>query len=377
MKSITRFILLIATAIMLHSCSKAEYTDAIPNNSTALIAVNAIHFASDKSPFASLLTPFMEKDTKQLKGIDLTKDIYLFAAADGNLGLCAPVADNSSLEDFTTRLETIGVLNNHKEIDGNNFYTFKDQWVMGNSDNCLLIMGPVTGADAQNTLMRRMTRLLDRDDDETIKDSPLWDNLSELNGKIRMVAQASALPEQLALIVTLGAPKGTDASDILLKADMEYDKGTLVLNGKATSYNQNVEQSMAKSLTTYRPITIDWRKVMNNSTLVGIFMNVKGSDIMPLIQQNKSLNSMLMGTESYDRIRSNNGNMAIMLSPDRKGSSDNKYNVSVNTSMPDTGKGNDRMIVAVNIKSLTEPIAESIKPFLGNINTIIYNLKVE
>lgn len=377
MKSITRFIILIATAIVLHSCSKAEYTDAIPNNSTALIAVNATHFASDKSPFASLLTPFMDKNAKQLKGIDLTKNIYLFAAADGNLGLCAPVADNSSLEDFTTRLETIGVLNNHKEIDGNNFYTFKDQWVVGNSDNCLLIMGPVTGADAQNTLMRRMARLLNRDDDETIKNSPLWDNLCELKGKIRMVAQASALPEQLALIVTLGAPKGTDASDILLKADMEYDKGTLVLNGKATSYNQNVEQSMDKSLTTYRPITIDWRKVMNDSTLVGIFMNVKGSDVMPLIQQNKSLNSMLMGTESYDKIRNNDGNMAIMLAPNGKGDSDDKYKVSVKTSMPDTRKGNDRMIVAVNIKSLTEPIAESVKPFLGNINTIIYNLKVE
>lgn len=377
MKNITRFILLITTTIVLHSCSKAEYTDAIPNNSTALIAVNATDFASDKSPFASLLTPFIDKDAKQLKGIDLTKDIYLFAAADGNLGLCAPIADNSSLEDFTSRLETIGVLNNPKEIDGNNFYTLKDQWVIGNSGNCLLIMGPVTGADAQNTLMRRMARLLDREDDETIKDSPLWENLSELKGKIRMVAQASALPEQLALIVTLGAPKGTDASDILLKADMEYDNGTLVLNGKATSYNQNVEQSMVKSLTTYRPITIDWHKAMNDSTLVGIFMNVKGSDIMPLIQQNKSLNSMLMGTESYDKIKNNDGNMAIMLAPNGKGDSDDKYKVSVKTSMPDTGKGNDRMIVAVNIKSLTEPIAESVKPFLGNINTIIYNLKVE
>lgn len=377
MKNITSFVILIALAIALHSCSNAEYTNAIPNNSTALIAVNATDFASDKSPFASLLTPFMDKDAKQLKGIDLTKDIYLFTAADGNLGLCAPVADNSSLADFTSRLETIGVLNNSKELDDNSFYTFKDQWVLGYSDNCLLIMGPVTGADAQTTLMHRMSKLLDRDGDESIKDSPLWSNLSELKGKIRMVAQASALPEQLALIVTLGAPKGTDASDILLKADMEYDDGTLVLNGKTSSYNQNVEQSVEKSLTTYRPITIDWRKAMTDSTLVGIFMNVKGSDIMPLIQQNKALNSMLMGTESYDKIRNNDGNMAIVLSPNGKGNGDDKYKVSVNTSMPDTGKGNDRMVVAVNIKSLTEPIAESVKPFLGNINTIIYNLKVE
>lgn len=378
MKAVYNFFYVFVLAILLHSCSSKEYTDAIPNNSTALIAVNATDISSENSPFASIMAPFIDKEAKQLKGINLTENIYLFAAADGNLGVCAPVTDGNSLEDFASRLETIGLLKKPKEQDGNKFYIFKDQWVLGYNDKCLLIMGPVTGSDAQATLMRRMSKLFDKDEEESIKNSILWQNLEELKGNIRMVAQASALPEQMALILTLGAPKGTDASDIILKANMEYKDGTLSLIGNTRSYNTNVEQSLERSTSTYRPLTIDWRKAMNDSTLVGIFMNVKGDDIMPIIQQNKTLNSMLMGTASYEKIKKCDGDIAIRLSPDNEKDGDSdKYKVDVNTTLPKDKKSSDRMVVAINIKALTEPIAESVKPFLGNINTIIYNLKVE
>lgn len=376
MKNITRLLLFITITITLCSCNESEYTDAIPSNSTALIAVNAADFAGKDSPFASLLTPFVDNEAKQLKGIDLTKDIYLFSAADGNIGLCAPIKDYSSFDDFTSRLETIGVLENKKEQNDNIFYTFKKQWIMGYNDNSLLVMGPITGYDAETRLIRRMSKLLSNDN-KNIEGTILWQHLNKMKGNIRMVAEAAALPEQLSVIVMLGCPKGTDATDVLLEANMEYKNGTLVLKGNTSSYNQNVEQSLQRLKTSYKPITVDWRKYMNDSILIGVFMNVKGEELTPYIQQNKSLSSALMGTEAFNKIKENDGNMAITFTQERKSDKADNYKVKVTTPTAENINGTDKMIVAVNIKALTAPIAEGIKPFIGNINTIIYNLKVE
>lgn len=371
------YILLLIASIILSSCSKHDYTNAIPSNSTAIIAINAADFTSEKSPFASLLVPFVDNDTKQLKGVDLTRDIFLFSSGDGNLGVCAPIADDDNLADFVSRLENIGVLKNAKELDGKQFYTFKDQWVMGYNDGCLLIMGPVTGAEAEAKLIRRMTRLMDKDDDESVKNSTIWQHLEEQKSNIRMVAQASALPEQLALIVTLGAPKGTDADDVLLEAALEYDNGILALVGKTCSYNQNIAQSMRQSQSVYRPITTDWQRNMTDSIVAGVFMNVKGTDIMPYIQRNKSLNSMLMGSDAYEKIRNNDGNISITMTPKKGGKDNEAYDVRVTYPTPSQQKGNEKLVVAVNVNALAGSMAQSIAPFLGKIKTIVYKLKVE
>lgn len=373
----TFYILLLLVSIILSSCSKHDYTNAIPSNSTAIIAINAADFTSEKSPFASLLVPFVDNDTKQLKGVDLTRDIFLFSSGDGNLGACAPIADDDNLADFVSRLENIGVLKNAKEQDGKQFYTFKDQWVMGYDDGCLLIMGPVTGADAEARLIRRMTKLMDRDDDESVKNSTIWQHLEEQKNNIRMVAQASALPEQLAVIVALGAPKGTDPDDVLLEAALEYDNGVLALAGKTCSYNQNIAQSMKQSQSVYRPITTDWQQNMTDSIVAGVFMNVKGTDIMPYIQRNKSLNSMLMGSNAYEKIRNNDGNISITMTPKKGGKDNESYDVSVTYPTPSQQKGNEKLVVAVNVNALAGPMAQSIAPFLGKIKTIVYKLKVE
>lgn len=371
------YILLLIASIILSSCSKHDYTNAIPSNSTAIIAINAADFTSEKSPFASLLAPFVDKDTKQLKGVDLTRDIFLFSSSDGNLGACAPIVDDDNLADFVSRLENIGVLKNAKEQDGKQFYTFKDQWVMGYDDGCLLIMGPVTGAEAEAKLIRRMTKLMDRDDETSVKNSTIWQHLEEQKSNIRMVAQASALPEQLALIVTLGAPKGTDPDDVLLEAALEYNNGVLALNGRTCSYNQNIAQSMKQSQTVYRPITIDWQNSMTDSIVAGVFMNVKGTDIMPYIQHNKSLNSMLMSSDAYEKIRTNDGNISITMKPKKGGKDEESYNVSVTSPTPSLQKGNEKLVVAVNVNTLAGPMAQSIAPFLGKIKMIVYKLKVE
>lgn len=362
----------------LTSCSKQDYTNSIPANSTALIAVNAADFVGEQSPFSSLLLPFVDSNKKELKGIDLTKDIYLFAAGDGQLGLCAPVSDNYELHDFMKRLENLGVIMNHTEKDDKNFYTFNNQWIIGYNDYTMLIMGPVTGADAETRLTRRLEKLMDKDEGQSIKNTMLWEHLEERNSHIRMVAQASTLPEQMAATVTLGAPKGTDPADVLLEADMEYNDGTLLLTGNTCSYNPNIKQSMKKAQALYRPITVDWQKLMADTTLIGVFMNVDGKRLIPQLQDNRALGTMLMGTEAYDQIRTTNGNLAILLSPSKEMEENSSvFSAKVLNLPDDKSRKGERLVVAVNIEALNGTIAQTITPLLGKVKRIIYNMNAE
>lgn len=362
----------------LTSCSKQDYTNSIPANSTALIAVNAADFVGEQSPFSSLLMPFVDNDKKELKGIDLTKDIYLFAAGDGQLGLCAPISNDNELHDFMKRLYNLGVITNHTEKDNKNFYTFNNQWVIGYNDNTMLIMGPVTGADAEMRLARRLEKLMDKDEAQSIKNTMLWQHLEEKNSHIRMVAQASTLPEQMAATVTIGAPKGTDPADVLLEADMEYNDGTLMLTGNTCSYNPNIKQSMKKAQALYRPITIDWQKMMTDTTLIGVFMNVDGKRLIPQLQNNRTLGTMLMGTEAYDQIRNTDGNLAILLSPNKETEENSSVFTAQIHNLPNekNDKG-ERLVVAVNMEALNGTIAQTITPLLGKVKRIIYNLNAE
>lgn len=372
------FILLTATVLTLASCSKKEYTEAIPANSTALIAIGAADFVSEHSPFGSLLLPFVDNEKKELKGVDLTKDIYIFAAGDGSFGLCAPLCDSYDFDNFMKSLERLGVMKNHTESDDIDFYICNEQWVVGHNDNTLLITGPVTGADAEARTIRRMTRQMNDNDTEDIRTTMLWQHLEERKSPIRMVAQANALPEQVIATVLLGAPQGTDAADVLLEADMKYNEGALILSGTTCSFNPNIKQTLKKSHGMYRPLTVDWERVMGDTTLVGIFMNVDGKEFTPHLQQNKALNAMLMSTNAYDRITGNNGDIAILLTPKTESQADGDiFSTRVLNLPPGKNHSNEKLVVAINLEAIKEHVPQMSVPFVGKIKKVIYNMEGE
>lgn len=371
-------LILFALITIVTSCGKHDYINAIPANSTAIISANATDITEEQSPFASLLTMLFDNNVQYIKGIDVTKEIYLFAAGDGNIGVCAPIADNDDFNEFVTGLINLGILKNHKELDNKEFYTLKNQWVLGYDNSTLLIIGPVTGAEAESHLRRRMSRLMEKDDNESIKNSMLWQHLQEQKGDTRMVALASSLPEQIALAATLGAPKGTSADDVLLEAELTYKDGVLQLLGTTCSYNPNIKQALKETQALYRPITADWQKFTGDTTAIGIFVNVDGEKFIPCLQRNKALNTMLMGTDSYDIIRNSNGNIGIFTDFKQQKDGESTFSARVQKLPDDENKqGKDKLIVVVNIEALSTPMKQVIAPCIGNIKKIIYNMRVE
>lgn len=299
---------------LLTSCSGSDYLNSIPGESTALISMD-VNKMSGINNQTLLKAMFHVSDLSDC-GLDLTSKIYFFESADGNLGLCVKVSDEDDLNDLFTNLAKQGVCQQTKERRGFHFTVLKDSWVIGFSDKAMLVMGPAT-VTAQAELQNQMAKYLKQDEDEGIKGTPIYDKLDSIDSPIAMVTQAQALPEKFVAPFTLGAPKDADASQVYIAADMNVAHGCLNINSEAFSFNKHVDKALKDASKIYRPIKGRYVKSMPSDALVGMFMNVKGVQFLPMLQNNKGMQALLMGINSAidmdNIIRSVDGDMTIVM----------------------------------------------------------------
>lgn len=308
-----------AFAILCSSCSGSDYVNAIPKSSTALISIDMQKMAeaNPAADKASVLKSLLHVEDVSECGIDVSEKLYLFESADGTLGLCAKVSDEGDLKDWLDKMAREQKLCQPvTERKGFHFSVLKDSWLVGFSDQSLLVMGPVV-ADAQSELQRQMVKYLKADEDHGVQSSRLFNTLDSLSSPMAMVAQAQALPEKFVAPFTLGAPKGADASQIVIAADMEINKGMLRIKGKTFSYNPSINAALEKAHQNYRPIKGKYVKSMPGDAMAGIFMNVKGEQFLPMMQSNQGIQQLLMGINAAvdmdNIIRSVDGDMAIVM----------------------------------------------------------------
>ena len=303
---------------MLTSCSGSDYLNAIPKKSTALISVDMQQMASDihAEDKAGMLKSLLHVEDVDKCGIDIAEKMYLFETADGNLGLCAKVSSEGDVEDWLASLAKQHIASDVKERKGFHFAVLKNSWLVGFSDKALLVMGPVV-ADAQAQLQQQMVRYLKAEEEEGITVSPLFERLQTITSPMAMVAQAQALPEKFIAPFTLGAPKDTDPSQVVIAAEMNVKDGILQIHGETFSFNKTIDAALQKANANYRPIKGAYVKSMPDDALAGIFMNVKGEQFLPMMQSNSGLQTLLMGiNQAVDMdniIRSVDGDMAFVM----------------------------------------------------------------
>ena len=161
--------LLTATMMLLASCSGSDYVNAIPEGSIAIISVDAAQVASQTKygQKAHLLMSMLQEANPTDCGIDLSAKMYLFEAADGNLGIAAKVSSGSKMEKWIGNLAAKGQAQPLTKKNGSQFTVLRNNWVVGFSDQALLMMGPALG-HAQTTLMQQMSRYLSQDEENSI-----------------------------------------------------------------------------------------------------------------------------------------------------------------------------------------------------------------
>lgn len=316
-RSLTTFLFALLL-VLVCACSGSDYLNTIPEKSTALISLDLQQMVGEGSGKmnTTLLQSLLHVDDVSECGIDLSSKLYLFETRDGNLGLSAKVASEGKLTETFDGLAKQGICPKLTERKDFHFTVVKDAWLVGFSDKALLVMGPVV-ADAQADMQRQMVKLLSATADDGIKHTPMFDRLDSISAPIAMVAQAKALPEKFVAPFTLGAPKGTDASQVVIAAEMKVEQGVLQISGETFSFKKDINAALQQALAGYRPINGKYVASMAQTDLAGIFMNVDGKKFLPMLQANGALQSLLMGINTAidmdNIIRSVDGDMAIVL----------------------------------------------------------------
>ena len=315
----TRFFIIASLMIVLMSaCSDNDYLNAIPSKSTAVISIDMsrLNGQEQEQNQEHILKTMLHVGDVSKCGLDVKEKVYLFETIDGNLGLCAKVADEGDVSNWLSELSQQRICSTVTERKGFHFAVLKDSWLVGFSSKALLVMGPVV-AEAQAEMQRQMVRYLNADEDAGIKSSKLFAQLDSIDSPMAMVAQAVAFPEKFVAPFTLGAPKDADASQIVIAAGMDVEDGVLKIAGRTISFNPSINQALVKSQQVFRPIQGDYVQSMPDDAMAGIFMNVAGSRFLPLVQSNQGLQTLLMGINAsidMDNIlRSVDGDMSIVL----------------------------------------------------------------
>lgn len=286
------YVMALAVATVFSSCSSTDYLNAIPAESSAVISMDMAKLSGVQSP--TVLKAMLHVSNLDNTGLDLSSKLYLFETQDGEMGLCAKVDDEDDVEKLFNGLAQKGICPQVRKRRGLKFTMVAQSWVVGWSSKALLIMGPAPVTE-QAELQNQMTNYLHEDEDEGFKSSPLYDKLDSIGSPISMVAQAKALPDKLIAPFTLGAPKNTDPSQVLIAASMKPQKGVLYVNGSTFSLNSRIDAALKKAAGIYRPISGKYSSSMPKNALLGVFMNVKGTQFVPLMHNNPGLVALLAG----------------------------------------------------------------------------------
>ena len=309
-----------ALLVLLTSCSGTGYLDAIPAESKTLLSFNLGGMADDAKVSddkkAEMLKELLHVDDPSDCGIDLSQKLYMFISPDSQLGMDAKVGDDGDMKDWLNKLSKTGFCSKVTEKRGFNFTVIKGSWVVGFSDEAMLVMGPAVGA-AQGEIQRQIIKYLKQDEDEGIKGTPMFDRLDSIDSNVAMVSKAEALPAKFTAPFVMGAPKDSDPSEILIAAAIKKNGNCLNITGESFSFKPSIDKALKEAAKSYKPITGKYLQSIPSDALSVMLMNVDGNNLLNLLRSDKGMQAMLAGLNTAldvdNMIKSIKGDVAIVM----------------------------------------------------------------
>lgn len=389
-------LLLLGAAFMmlLSSCSEKEYTDVIPRGSTALMSIDLQQSGTDV-----LQSLFGLSDTQDC-GIDLSAKLYLFESPDGNMGMVAKVMDADRLKQTLNGLLEKAAGQKVIEWKDIHFTLVKEAWMMGFDEHAAMVMGPIAPA-RQNQIRQQMARYLKQDSKQGVTESRMFQKLDSIRSAMALVAQVAALPEQLTSPFMLGAPKTADASQVLLEAELQVQDEMLVIGGQTFSFNQPIDKALKETASLFRPMGGAFLNRLGTRSALSFLTNVEGEHFLPVLQQNKGLQSLLTGAKftidinevinsvdgdmllSFSSFSDGNGKMELHAQRGEKSDYYYSNGSEVETAQPSQSLidllDGQRLAMVLQLCAMGDDLATTIsgflKPLFGDLSTIVYVMR--
>lgn len=279
--------------IFLASCS-TDYRSALPIESTAIAAIEAAD--TTLMPLTAQLQGLLGIAAPADCGLDLGEPLYLFTTADGTLGFCAKTGDADRLTALMQRQTARGAAREIARRQGCQYYNVKDVCVAGWNGTSLIAIGPVAAAQ-EGDAIARIARLLRQDTDESALAGPLTPMLDSLAGPLRIVARATALPEPLRPLLTLGLPRDGDPEQCLVTASATFRHDMLTLDVTPRSLRQRDERALRQALKRLNPVSRRYLTTADSTAEVTVTLNAEGRDLLPMLTAQPATAAMLAAAD--------------------------------------------------------------------------------
>ena len=276
-------------------------------------------------------------------GVDITSPVYLFAAPDGSLGVCAKVMDDDDIDGLISAHAKAGKASEAKEIKDCRYAVVNRNFLVAYNEDALVAIGPILASDEQK-MAKRMMRYLTLDPERGIGATDIFKELENAKSPVSLIASISVMPKKLIVPFLIGTPTGTSTDDVLLKADVNVNDSVLTLMGRTTSDNILIRQGIENAM--------------------NILAKGNSEEIIHVMESNKDFMTMLNSGGFREKLQKVQGRMLITQSGN---------NTEIETLQDADEK--TLMKVVVDLKSLDKDVLSIFEPFLGGLSKIEYEVR--
>lgn len=320
MKFLKKTVRLLAAAtgliLTLASCSGDDYMKAIPANSEAIASFDTEQM---QQQIASTLESALGIADIQSIGIDYGARLFAFQTKTGYYGLCAKMDDADKTEEFFKKQQTALKAQPLRKRSGFLLTSVQDKWVVGFSDDALLLLGPVAPKDiavAQQQLVGFL-----KQEEISASNSRMLSTLDSIQSPLSLVARAQALPSGITAPFTLGVSDDarTGAMDkVYIRAGLTFKDDCVLIEGSSFSYDAKTNQLLQQARSVFRPVQGKYTASASSASAVSLVTNVDGKEFLPLLKRSGSavgsLLTLLNTTIDFDKIiQSVDGDLCLQL----------------------------------------------------------------
>ena len=296
----TRFVsycVALLAAVTFTACSGDGYVDAIPKKVSVVAEIDMPRMAAALHGDApTLLSQWIGWKDAEACGVDLDAPVYLFETTDGTFGLCMKMDDDDDLEAYVADRLCAVEKKATKPVDWRKcrFALYDERWLMGWTDDALLMAGPIV-AGQQQAMQQQMATWLRQKEKQSVKTTTLYERLQQRSDDAvaRISLQAFALPDNIAAMFTLGLTKKDNPRQVEIGIDIVPQQGRLMLYGDVGSPKASVQENLTKARQALRPIDKAQIDNMAGNASAHLFFNMQGKTFLPYLRSNPMLQSVM------------------------------------------------------------------------------------
>lgn len=286
-------VVIIIVAVALRANHKS-YVQVIPASAVAVAYVDLPEIIEESGMDAAALDTLLGADARlQDVGIDFSEKAYGFVSQEGIPALVLSVDDAGKLRAFLNRMHTSGRCSATESLQGYEWATWADSYLVGFNSEACMIMGPSIAA-AQSELRQMMLSYFNQPKGERAVSTPMFDRLKDQKGLVALIGKIEMVPSFYSLLHAAGLTFDADSGDFLLTATLDSKDNRLCFHADVESSDKQFERQLEQLLSMFGPIDGDLLHDVAPDAYAWCGVHVDGEKLVSELRKNNTFLMFLM-----------------------------------------------------------------------------------